>query len=404
MTPRIYEAANARPLFVLTHEFQPQRGGIATYCEEMARAAGQGEVAGVKGVEVWAPALPQGEHEGENRPFAVRRLPLRGSHGWKSRLTLARFLVMERRRLRNALVHLAEPGPMLAAMGLQPWLRLERMILTFHGSEILRFHANPLRRALTRRLIKQAWRVSTLSNYTRRLLCEHFPEASGKVVVAPGAPLSRRTGANEIGIEKTDAHRRLVVLTVGRLHPRKGQDRTLAALMALPDELRRRVEYRLAGTTNRPAYAADLRELAARAEALGIMVRFLGDVADEELGRAYAEADVFALTPVRHGQSVEGFGLVYPEAAAHGLPVVGHDVGGVPEAVAAGETGLLASPDSPSELTAAFVRLLGDAELRRRMGEAGRERAGRMSWRESARLVYANFNDRKPARGGAGCQ
>ncbi|RRJ99212.1 glycosyltransferase family 1 protein [Opitutaceae bacterium TAV3] len=396
MNPPVSTAANARSLFILTHEFHPRRGGIATYCEGLARAAAaaaspskRSEVGGNGGgVEVWAQALARGEVERTDWPFVVRRLPLRGSHGLRCQWTMARFLVTERRRLRKAVVHLAEPGPMLAAMLLLPWRSFcpERLVLTFHGSEILRFHANPVSRLLTRWLIRRAWRVSTLTHYTRELLCECFPEAAGKVVIAPGAVREQRSVVREQKSEGGGG--RLVVLTVGRLHPRKGQIRTLAALAALPEALRRQVEYRLVGTARSRGYEAVLRKAAARAEAAGLAVRFLGDVPDEDLGRVYAEADVFAMTSVGHGRSVEGFGLVYLEAAARGLPVVAHDVGGVSEAVRAGETGLLVNPACPEELTAAFVRLLGDAELRRRMGEAGRVWARRSSWAESAALLY----------------
>mgnify|MGYP003350277809 CR=1 FL=1 len=62
-------------------------------------------------------------------------------------------------------------------------------------------------------------------------------------------------------------------------------------------------------------------------------IRFLGDVPDEELSRIYDRADIFAMTSINHGDSIEGFGLVYLEAAAHGLPIVAHDVGGVRDAV-----------------------------------------------------------------------
>lgn len=394
-----------RPLFLLTHEFWPRRGGIATYCEEMARAAAL--AAGGRGVEVWAPALRPGEPERAGWPFAVRRLPLRGTHDLGCRLAMARFLVGERRRLRRALVHLAEPGPMLAAMLLQPWRTFcpQRMILTFHGSEVLKFHADPVIRLLARRLIRRAWRVSTLTQYARRLLCECFPEAAGKVVLAPGALRSGWEAAGQDGEPDGEGERssgaagpdgrRLVVLTVGRLHPRKGQAQTLAALAALPEAWRRRVEYRMAGTTNRPGYEAELREAARRAEAEGLAVRFLGDVPDGELGAAYAEADIFALTSVEHGHSVEGFGLVYLEASAHGLPVVAHAIGGVAEAVHDGETGLLVrpGPGSGELLTEAFARLLGDAALRRRLGAAGRAWARKNSWADSARVLYGEDLD-----------
>ena len=100
---------------------------------------------------------------------------------------------------------------------------------------------------------------------------------------------------------------------------------------------------------------------AAAASQPDLAVRFFGNLPDDELAQIYDRADIFAMTSVHHGESVEGFGLVYLEAAAHGLPVVAHDVGGVSEAVLDGETGLLVPPDRPAQLAAAFEKLIHDA-------------------------------------------
>ena len=75
-------------------------------------------------------------------------------------------------------------------------------------------------------------------------------------------------------------------------------------------------------------------------------------------------------------------------AAAHGLPVVAHDVGGVGEAVVDGVTGLLVPPDRPLQLAAAFERLIHDEALRRKLGGAGREWAARNCWKESAEALF----------------
>ena len=176
-----------------------------------------------------------------------------------------------------------------------------------------------------------------------------------------------------------------VVLTVGRLHPRKGQLLTLHALQALAPRFRHRIEYWMVGTTNKPLYERQLREEAAAAD---FPVRFFGDLPDDELDRLYDGADIFAMTSVEYGDSVEGFGLVYLEAAAHALPVVGHAVGGVADAVIDGETGLLVPPHHPAQLTAAFEKLISDRSLRRRLGAAGQVWAQRNSWMQSARLLF----------------
>jgi phosphatidylinositol alpha-1,6-mannosyltransferase len=377
----------AHPVVIITHEFFPKRGGIATFTEETAQAGARlGHP-----VEVWA---QHAEPEQEKAwPFTVRRLPISGTHNLLCRLKAISWLIRERRRLRHTLVYFPEPGPMLALMMLLPVRSFlpRKLVLTFHGSEVLRFHADPVTRWFTRRLIRHAFRVSTLTRHVQELLCQRFPEAAGKTLLTPGALragfAATPTPAPGPCVATTDEpSRRLIVLTVGRLHPRKGQLCTLRALQALPPALAARTEYWIAGSTSQPRYERELR--AAAAANPGLAVRFLGDLPDEELDRVYAQADVFALTSIDHGHSLEGFGLVYLEASAHGLPVVAHRVGGVAEAVADGETGLLVPPDQPAALTEAFRRLLEDGALRRRLGDAGRAWARRTTWTDTARLLF----------------
>jgi glycosyltransferase involved in cell wall biosynthesis len=155
----------------------------------------------------------------------------------------------------------------------------------------------------------------------------------------------------------------------------------------LPPEVRARVEYWIVGGQSKDRYEEKLRATAAAMP--GLAVRFLGNLPDEELSSIYDRADIFAMTSVSHGQSIEGFGLVYLEAAAHGLPVVAHDIGGVSEAVLDGETGLLVPPDRPAQLAAAFEKLIHDPALRHRLGDAGRTWAGRNCWKQSAAALFA---------------
>jgi phosphatidylinositol alpha-1,6-mannosyltransferase len=107
-------------------------------------------------------------------------------------------------------------------------------------------------------------------------------------------------------------------------------------------------------------------------------VRFLGRIPDERLPALYACADVFA-APNRTrwgGLEQEGFGIVFLEAAACGVPQVAGDSGGAPDAVVHGETGLLVGrPAIASEVAAALERLLDDPADRRRLGEQSRTRA-----------------------------
>src|SRR5262249_4412772 len=102
----------------------------------------------------------------------------------------------------------------------------------------------------------------------------------------------------------------------------------------------------------------------------------LGWVPPSELARLYARAAVVACPSRR-----EGFGVVCAEAMAHARPVVASAVGGLRDLVVDGETGILVPPGDVAALRAALERLLADAGLRRRLGEAGRERVRTLlSW------------------------
>ena len=377
-------AKPSSPLFLITHEFYPVSGGIATFAEEIAKAsAGLGY-----DVEVWAQSAPPNVEK--KWPFRIRRLPLKGTHDLACQFRLACQLVSSRRQLRNATVYLPEPGPMLTMMLLQFFkaFRPKRLVLTFHGTEILDFAKGPVRRWLAGRLIRHATRVSTLTIYTRELLLEHFPHAADKIFLTPGALRSDFAVVPERSARSND---KIVILTVGRLHPRKGQLVTLKALQMLSPEVRARIEYWIAGGGNKAGYEERLRAQAALDPAL--KVRFFGNIPDEELADLYQRSDIFALTSTKYGNSIEGFGLVYLEAAAQGLPIVAHRVGGVSEAVRDGVTGLLVTPDRPAELAAAFERLIHDEPLRKRFGNAGRIWSARNRWEETASTLFARAED-----------
>ncbi|MBI2814943.1 MAG: glycosyltransferase family 4 protein [Opitutae bacterium] len=369
-----------RTLVLVTHEFFPHRGGIAIYAAEMARAAQQ---LGYD-VEVWAPALPAGVAD-TRWPFQVRRLPLAGNHSLLSQWRMARELLAQRDRLRSATLYIPEPGPFLAMLLLQYFdtLRPAQLLLTFHGSEIQRLASRWPLRWSTSHLLRKAARISVVSAFARDLFRQYFPAAADKVVLTPGA--LRTDLATASAISSASPREKLIILTVARLNPRKGQLEVIAALKALPAARRQEIEYWLVGAHSKENYDSALDQAAADAD---FPVKFLGDIPDEQLGAIYAQADIFAMTSMPHRHSVEGFGLVYLEAGSHGLPVVAHAIGGVPEAVIDGETGLLVAPGDSAALTAAFARLLGDPSRRRRLGEAGRTRARRHAWRDSALALF----------------
>jgi len=117
---------------------------------------------------------------------------------------------------------------------------------------------------------------------------------------------------------------------------------------------------------------------------------FLGDVNENVLPSLYNCADVFVLPSIQEGQ-----GIALLEAQATAKPVVAFNVGGVPEAILEGQSGLLTRPDS-FELSNALLKLLSDRSLREKMGERGREFVvGHFSWDICARKMLQVYREAK---------
>ncbi|MDR7505924.1 MAG: glycosyltransferase family 4 protein [Armatimonadota bacterium] len=241
-----------------------------------------------------------------------------------------------------------------------------------HGREVWR----PVRPAV-RAALRRADLVVAPSRFTAGLLERMHRVPPARLAVLPHA-LPPDLPLAEAGVAggATAGEGGLRVLTVARLvpeHAYKGVDTLLAAW---PLVLRSVPEAELVVVGDGPDRPRLERE-AARLVLDG-RVRFAGHLDDRALAEAYTQAAVFALparTRVGRGAAGEGFGLVFLEAAAAGLPVVAGNGGAIPEVVRDGETGLLVDPESPEAVAAAIVRLLRDPDLARRLGEAGRRLA-----------------------------
>jgi glycogen(starch) synthase len=161
------------------------------------------------------------------------------------------------------------------------------------------------------------------------------------------------------------------LLYVGRLSRRKGFDLLMGSLGAVCEQSAADVSLTILGEdVGHGAASAWRAHSLALPPSIRSRVRYLGAVSDADRDAAYRGSDVL-VAPSRY----ESFGLMYVEAMAHGLPVVGCRVGGVADVVDDGVTGLLVDPDDPEALTAAVVRLVNEPSLRRRMGDAARATA-----------------------------
>src|SRR5579883_1451671 len=352
-------------LVIVTHEFAPFRGGVATYVEEVGRAIHRAGTA----VEIWSPDYGRAQRDDSGCPVA--RLPAGGSLKWRHVVQFAQALAARRTEWENATVIPASVGAHMAFMLLaaKRVARAKRMVSLLHGSEVLRFAGNPLWRWLARRLYREIQHIVTVSQFSKSLIEQSFLASfAGKIAIAPCACSS--AAMREVTAKRMDDGR-LRVLTLARVHPRKGQLDTARALGRLPAEMRSRLIYQIGGTGD----ADYLKQIERACAATGLAFEYLGEIPPESLAETYAQCDLYAMTSRRLAQSVEGFGITYLEAGFHGKPVVGYRSGGAEEAVLDGKTGLLVDEGNLTALTNAFAELIADASLRERLGAAGREQA-----------------------------
>lgn len=383
------EAPTASPILILTNEFAPARGGIATYVEETARAAAESG----REVVVWAPG--RGHPHDAGLPFAVRRLGLRGNQNWPDRLRLRRALRRSHVNWEQTTLYLPEPGPLRLWLyaGILGLPQPGRLVLTFHGSELLYLGAWPHRRSRLERLCARADRVGVVSEYVRDLLGKTVSGTAAKTVVVPGAPARIYAGL-AAAQPWTTGHdtkspadtRPLRLLTVARVHPRKGMGLAVDAIARLPADLRARIHYDIIGPVRKSRFA---RELSRKAREAGIFLSFLGTLDTRQLAAVLRASDLLLFPSRELPKSVEGLGLSILEAGLFGVPTVATLTGGTAEAVADGETGLLVPPEDPRAFAAALEACLRDPALRSRLGaRAAAEIPLRFSWERNAGLLF----------------
>jgi phosphatidylinositol alpha-1,6-mannosyltransferase len=270
-----------------------------------------------------------------------------------------------------------------------------RYVCWSHGEDLATAATSRELTLTTKLVLRGASRALANSRNTAALL-ERFGVAPGDVRVAyPGVDPARfRPDVDGAAIRRRlGAERDPLLLSVGRLQRRKGHDVAIRALAALAPRLPS-LRYAVVGTGEEQD---SLRRLA---EECGVAdrVHFEGAVSDADLPAYYAACDVFVLPNRKEGEDIEGFGIVFLEAQASARPVIAGRSGGAPEAVSDGETGLLVAGEDVGELARAVEQLISSAELRAKLGAAGRVRVLRdFTWDRAAAVVKALVDEMNSA-------
>jgi phosphatidylinositol alpha-1,6-mannosyltransferase len=245
-------------------------------------------------------------------------------------------------------------------------------LLYAHGEEILIALTSRKLAWLLPRIYRGAAAIIANSRHTKTLLQELGIDASMIHVIHPGVHIQSFCASPE-AVQRIRQKHHLgvapVLLTVGRMQRRKGQDMVIQALPRIRQSMPQ-VKYVIVGT------GEELISLTMLAEELKVQdsVVFAGHIPDQELAAYYAACDVFIMPNRQIGCDIEGFGMVYLEAGAAGKPVIGGKSGGTDDAILDDVTGIRVDGNSSVEIANAVIDLISTPDKAKAMGAHGRQR------------------------------
>lgn len=379
---------DSKKILCITNDFGPRAGGIETFIIGLIERAPFGSI------------IVYTSQQGDTYTY---------DQGWltdfgvevirdKSKVLLPTFRVsravgsiVRERGVEKAFFGAAAPLGLLSHSLRRAGVR--KIVALTHGHEVWWAKLWPFSWAM-RRIGRGVDTLTYLGDFTRNAISRALnnSDAESMVRIAPGIDTEHfapDSSAAELKRE-LDLEGKRVIVSVGRLVHRKGQD---TLVEALPLILEKNPDAHLLFVGVGP----HLEYIHKRAIHLGVLgqISFVGRVQYAELPRFISVGEIFAM-PSRSrlaGLEVEGLGIVYLEASACELPVVGGLSGGAPDAVLEGETGFSVDGLSPVAVAAAINALLADPDLARAMGKRGRQWIiDEWEWRHWSERFNALFN------------
>jgi phosphatidylinositol alpha-1,6-mannosyltransferase len=358
----------SKKILCITNDFGPRAGGIETFVIGLIERLPQGLVT--------VYTSQQGDTEAYDRnwldKFGVKVIRDRTKILLPTpRVARAVRKLIAREKIEVVFFGAAAPLAILA-QGLRR-SGAKKIVSLTHGHEVWWAKLWPFK-WLIRYIGNNVDHLTYLGDFTREEISKSLSakSATAMVKIAPGidtthfAPQPSATQLREsLGLSD-----KKVIVSVGRLVHRKGQD---SLISSLPEILRHHPEAHILMVGTGP-YLNHLEALAQK-YAVQESITFIGRIQYSDLPRYICAGDIFAM-PSRSrlaGLEVEGLGIVYLEASACGLPVIAGKSGGAPDAVLEGETGITVDGRNPADVARAVIDLFDNPIKAKEMGERGRE-------------------------------
>jgi phosphatidylinositol alpha-1,6-mannosyltransferase len=359
-------------IIITTQCFEPKIGGIESLMTGMAE-----NLCSIgKDVLVLADGKV-GLESDKNKKYKIKRF-----YGWKPLRRIRKAKYLEKVFRENN----------VDSIFADSWKSIEyvkkenkKILVLAHGTEIpkqywtlmidtFRFKKNRIIKSY-----KNVYKIIANSNYTKDLMQASLKIDKNKIqIIHPGIDIYREFISNEEKeyVQKIISNRSPVITTLARVEKRKGHEYIINAINELRDQFPNLI-YLIAG---KGPYLENIKSIVKKLN-LYHQVVFLGWITEPEKSLILKNSDIFAMTPITSGESVEGFGMAFIDAAFHGVASIGSDNGGIKDAIVDGETGLICEANNQFEITSNLKKLIEDKNLRNKLGNNGRKLAEeKFSW------------------------
>ncbi|MFA5022537.1 MAG: glycosyltransferase family 4 protein [Patescibacteria group bacterium] len=257
--------------------------------------------------------------------------------------------------------------------------------LMVHGT----FAVKPLKvwylKSLYIRSYRLAKKIFCNSNYTQQRLLQAV-SLKNTEVIGRGVNLEEFASFNQ-PVTKDLASK--IILSVGIIKRRKGYHISIPAVAEVAKKYPN-LKYLIVGWNSNDGYFSELQDLIKKNNLTG-KVEFKDHLSEAELVKLYFQADIFLLTPVNYDNRFEGLGMVYLEANAAGLPVIGTYDCGAQDAIKDGENGLLVPQNDVSATALAILKLLDNPPLATQLGQNGKKMVSSISWENVVSKIIENY-------------
>ncbi len=377
-----------KKILILTHEYPPFRGGIGTYVQEIATAADKSGY----NVTVIAPDYAKFLRNEDKKIYKFKVIRFRGN------LFSAKYFIPTLFRSfyyayfkKYDIIHVVDWPHLIALSFINKFIKIS-FIATIHGSEIYSLNSTKYVKLLKiKNIFDFPIKILAISEFSKKLLLEKFPNIdSGKIIVTllgVSQYWFKHVSNNDIRSKLKIPLNHKLLLTVSRLDERKGHYDVINAIKLLHKKTRNNLSYIIVGVGENTLYKNKLQKATNDTDC---NIVFTGQISDYDLRLLYNTASLFCLPGKYFKDKVEGFGLVFIEAAAQGLPSIGGTFGGMSEAIKHNKTGILVPPNVVA-LSKAIDKLISNSILCNDMGFEAKNWAKTFTWEECAIKSYGKY-------------